>query len=287
MPEAIQDPTVIRLIISGLLVLGVFIVRRLAVRWILRDARIVHELQRRQLFWMRTAITVVFIIALLAVWGGHLQNLVLSLTAVMVAIVIATKELLMCLTGFLLRTTGKLFSVGDWIECNGLRGEVTDQTLLSTTLLEVEPAEYGYGYTGRNLNLPNSVFLTHPVQTSPFARSYVPHRFTVSVAAGIDPEAGLEWLSDELERICTPFREEATRLSDSIDCRLGVDVEGPEPFVSLGTEHTGELQYRARVFCPRDRAAAIEREVIANFLSALHRGHFSVPREGAEHDMAE
>lgn len=225
MLDSLQNPTLIRLILTGLLLVALFVVRHLAARWITGPSHILQEQQRRQLFWLRSGITVTFLLGLLLVWGGHLQNLVLSLTAVMVAVVIATKELLMCVSGFPMRTTGRLFSVGDWVECNGLRGEVTDHSLLSTTLLEVEPSTYGYGYTGRMLNLPNSLFLSHPVHTSPSARHYVPD---------------------------------------------------PEPFATVGTSDIGKVLYRIRIFCPRERTAALEGELTGRFLNALRSGRFSL-----------
>lgn len=276
MLDSLQNPTLIRLILTGLLLVALFVVRHLAARWITGPSHILQEQQRRQLFWLRSGITVTFLLGLLLVWGGHLQNLVLSLTAVMVAVVIATKELLMCVSGFLMRTTGRLFSVGDWVECNGLRGEVTDHSLLSTTLLEVEPSTYGYGYTGRMLNLPNSLFLSHPVHTSPFARHYVPHPFKITVEESHDTIAALEWIRDEAARICAPFMDEARRINENMERHLGVDVPDPEPFATVGTSDIGKVLYRIRIFCPRERTPALEGELTGRFLNALRSGRFSL-----------
>lgn len=282
MLELLQDPNVIRLIVTLLLVAAYFVARRIAFRWIVGDTHILQEQQRRLVSGVRVAISVVLVICLFVVWGAHLQNLLLSLTAVMVAIVIATKELLMCLTGFLLRTTGRLFAVGDWIECNGLRGEVADVTLLSTNLLEVEPPEYGYGYTGRSLMLPNSLFLSHPVQALPFARMYVQHRFTITVEPDLDADAALEWLRAEAVRVCVPFIEQIRQVNASMDRRLGIHVEGPDPFVTVGTTDDGKgLRFRLLIFCPRDQASAAEQDISRNFLRALREGMFASRGAGA------
>lgn len=273
--EMLREPFVIRLLSSAVLVLAIAGARFLVVRRIRGDAHILNEAQRRQLFYLRTLVTAGLIIGLVIIWAGQLQNLVLSLTAVMVAVVIATKELLMCLSGFLMRATGRLFSVGDWIECNGLRGEVTDQTLLSTSLLELEPPEQGYGYTGRNLNLPNSMFLSHPVHTSQFARQYVMHRFLLTLAeTTADPTAAAEWLRAEATRLCAPFLEEARRINETMDRRLGVDVAGPEPSVSVRTSELGNLQFRVWLFCPREQAKPLESELSGAFLSRLRAAEF-------------
>lgn len=279
MNALLHDPFILRVVGTVLVLLVAAAVRFLIVRRIKTGSHILQDIQRRQLFYLRTVLTVAVLIGLFLIWAGALQNLLLSLTAVMVAVVIATKELLMCLSGFLLRTTGRLFSVGDWIECNGLRGEVTDHMLLSTTLLELEPPGNGYGYTGRTLNLPNSVFLSHPVHVSPFARQYVVHRFLITlIDLKTDANAALEWLQARTERACAPFMEQAEQFNETMDRKLGVDIEGPEPFVTTGTSEIGNLRFQVRLFCPREQAASLEREISGDFLSAVRDGRIGETR---------
>jgi small-conductance mechanosensitive channel len=189
-----------------------------------------------------------------------------SLTAVVLAPVIAEKELLMCLSGSFLHAAGRLFSVGDWIECQDLRGELTDHALISATLLEVEPS--GYGCTGRRMTVPNSLFPTHPVRTSPFARRRVTHRFVITLETPVDAITAVDWLSTEAERALEPLIEDARRASRALDRRFGVNVEGPEPRVGVGTSDLGKQQFRAALFCPREQASALERDVTARFLTA-------------------
>lgn len=283
MLELLQNPNIIRGIITIALLITFFVLRLLAARWIRGEAHFLDEQRRRQLTGIRLAITVGLIICLFGVWGGHLQNLLLSLTAVMVAIVLATRELIMCVTGFLMRTTGRLFSIGDWIECNGMRGEVTDLTLLSTTLLEVESPEYGYGYTGRSLLLPNSIFLTHPVHAASFPLKYIQHRFTITVSAtrSFDPSAALSWLRNAANRVCAPLMDDAKQAAHSMNRRLGVQIEGPEPLVSVGTLADGSVVYRLLLFCPRDQANALEQKITRNFLNAVHGGQFAFQEAAA------
>ena len=277
----LENPVFLRVLASLLLVLGVFAVRHVLARRIVGADHILDEVDRRQLFYLRSAVTLAILVGLVIIWAGQLQNLVLSLTAVMVAVVIATKELLMCLSGFLLRTTGKLFSVGDWIECNGLLGEVTDHTLLSTVLLEGDPISAGHPYTGRTVMLPNSIFLSHPVRTAVVGRRFAVHRFPITLELPVDPGAGLECAQREAERAFEPYAEEARRVNDELDRRLGVDVAGPEPTVSLHTTDLGKMQFSVALFCPRTAAGELERAITAGFLGAAHAGELGAP---AVHD---
>lgn len=256
-------------------------VRFLVGRRIRAGATILGDEQRRQLFYLRSGLTAALLVGLLAIWLGQLGNALLSLTAVAVAVVIATKELLMCVSGFLLRTTGRLFSLGDWIECNGLRGEVADHTVLSTRLLEVEWAEHGYAYTGRTVTLPNSLFLTHPVRTATFARRFVLHRFRITLETPQDATAARAWLQARAEELCAPFADEARRQSDVIERELGVEVAGPEPAVALATTDLGKIQLAVELFCPTSQAAELEREITGGFLGAAAAGTFALPGDAA------
>lgn len=283
MLELLQNPHIARAVITAALLVTFLLVRYLAARWIRGDARILDEQQRRKLFTARTAITVALIICLFGIWGDYLQNLLLSLTAVTLAIVIATKELIMCIAGFVMRTTDRMFGIGDWIECNGLRGEVTDLTLLSTTLLEVESPEYGYGYTGRTLLLPNSMFLTHSVHAASFPRKFIQHRFAITVPAtrSFDPAAALSWLRNAANRVCEPIMEDARKVVDSMNRRLHIEIQGPEPLVTMGTMPEGSITYRVLIFCPRDQANALEQKITRNFLGAVHGGRFAFQEAAA------
>ncbi len=274
MLQLLQHPAIIRLIASVVLVTAVLIARHVFARWISGGTHMLNDLQRRQMFYLRSAVTASILVGLVVIWASALQNLLLSLTAVTLAVVIATKELLMCLSGFVMRTTNRLFSVGDWIECNGMRGEVADYTLMSTRILELESAEYGYGYTGRSLILPNSLFLTFPVYTSPPARHYVHHRFGITLEFPIEAAAGLDWLRQRTERLCAPYIDEGRELNQATDRRLGVDVAGPEPFVSVTTTDIGKIRYLVLLFCPIDKAPELERAIVSDFLRAAYAGQF-------------
>lgn len=272
MQEWLTDPLVARLFVTVLLIAAVAVARSVIARRIAHRENVPEERRRRDLFYMRSGLSLVLVIGLFMVWIGQIQSVLLSLTAVTVAIVIATKELLMCVSGFLLRTTGKLFSVGDWIECNGMRGEVTDLTLLSTTLLELDTGARGYGFTGRTFILPNSVFLSHPVHRENLGRNFVSHRFAVTLETPVNAPAAAEWLRQRAGDVCSAFLAEARAQRVKAERRLGVTLGDAEPAVTVTTTDIGKIQFQVALFCPAAKAVALEQEITADFLAAVHDG---------------
>ena len=54
------------------------------------------------------------LLGLAMIWAAQIQTLALSMFAVAAAIVVATKELIMCLSGSILRSVTKQYSIGDY-----------------------------------------------------------------------------------------------------------------------------------------------------------------------------
>lgn len=263
-------------VVATLVLVVIFVIgRRLVTRYVRGDAGVLDASRRRRVFYARSAFNLGMAVALLLLWLGHLQNIMLSLTAVTVAVVLATKELIMCVSGFMLRTGAGLYSVGDWIEVNGVRGEVSDYNLLSTTVLELSPPKKGHGYTGNVIVMPNSLFLTHPVRNERLGRHYVQHPVVVTVEAGLDVCAALAWWQTETAAACTDFADEARQVSLAVDRALSADVQGPAPVVHVGTTDGALVSFQVQLFCPAARAQALEVGLSSAFLSAVAAGRFA------------
>ncbi|KAA3652314.1 MAG: mechanosensitive ion channel family protein [Proteobacteria bacterium] len=263
-------------VVATLVLVVIFVIgRRLVTRYVRGDAGVLDASRRRRVFYARSAFNLGMAVALMLLWLGHLQNILLSLTAVTVAVVLATKELIMCVSGFMLRTGAGLYSVGDWIEVNGVRGEVSDYNLLSTTVLELSPPARGHGYTGNVIVMPNSLFLTHPVRNERLGRHYVQHPFSVTVDAGLDVGAALDWWRAAASSACADFADEARRVSMAVDRALSADVQGPVPVIHVGTTDGALLCFQVQLFCPASRAQALEVGLNSEFLTAVAAGRFA------------
>lgn len=74
---------------------------------------------------------------IISVWASTIAGFALSLAAVAGAVLIVSKELLMCVLGYLYITFVRPFKVGDLIEINQLHGRVIDIDIFATTLAEL------------------------------------------------------------------------------------------------------------------------------------------------------
>ena len=112
---------------SVLMVMALLVLRGVLLNlYLRRHPHYSIEEKRRSLVLSRNLTLILTIFGLAVIWATQIQTLALSMFAVAAAIVVATKELIMCLSVSILRSVTKQYSVGDYIEVNGLRGRVVD-----------------------------------------------------------------------------------------------------------------------------------------------------------------
>ncbi|MFT5604801.1 MAG: small-conductance mechanosensitive channel [Paracoccaceae bacterium] len=131
-----------------LLIVAVITLRALSWRFIRRIVN-AAELRRKWLVQSRNGLV---LLGLVIIWGEELRTLALSIVALAVAFVVATKELILCITGSIIKTASCSFDIGDRIQIKDYCGDVIDHNLLATTLLEVGLGKHPTTYrsTGDN-----------------------------------------------------------------------------------------------------------------------------------------
>ena len=185
-----QGPIRSEIIQSVLLIIGVLLVRTVILQTHFRRHPTMQiEDMRRWVVVSRNLTLIACLIGLISVWAAQIQTLALSMFAIAAAIVLATKELIMCLSGSLLRSLTKQYSVGDYIEIGGLRGRVVDINLFNTLMMQIGPNILVGQLSGKTVSFPNSLLLAQSVQRDNILGPYVIHTFDIPVPLAVDPDA--------------------------------------------------------------------------------------------------
>ncbi|MFT5527802.1 MAG: small-conductance mechanosensitive channel, partial [Pirellulaceae bacterium] len=268
-PSAIFDNSVAKGITSTvILILAIVILRWLASRWIRGNTRLPRELARKWIVTAKNLSFLILIAGLVVVWGEELRWLAVSLLAVAAATVIATKELIQCVSGSVLRATGHTFNIGDRIEVAGFRGDVIDMNLLTTTIIEIGPQQLTQQLTGRAVVLPNSMFLDKAVINESFTNDFVLHVFKV-------PVKGENWLEAEADLMAAattelaPYLPEARKYFEQFEKQKGMVAMPAEPKVTVVISKPGELELVVRLPVPARRKGRIEQSIIRQYLTAI------------------
>lgn len=265
-------------------VLIIVLLRTALVRLIVSRQSITVENRRRWLVNIRNGIIFALIIGLIIIWASELRHVALSLAAIAVAIVIATKELLLCFSGAFFRASTNAYTVGDCISVNELRGDVIDQNLFGTTILELGPGQNTRQYTGRTVILPNSLLLTHPVISETYMGEYIVHFITIPLSVRDDwrqAEAVLLRIAGEE---CAPFVEAARRHMVSLEKKHWIDTPSVDPRVTFYLHDPGIVKVLLRVPAPARKKGRVEQAIIRRFLEEYRfadaMNHPSMPLVG-------
>lgn len=224
------------------------------------------DMRRRWAAQVRNVALLILVLGMVFIWGAELRTLALSVVAIAAAIVIATKELIMCVSGTILKVSGRSFQIGDRIEIGAIRGDVIDQTLLTTTVLEVGPGTSIHQHSGRTVVLPNSLLLTVPVINETFSDEYVLHAFSVPLSEKLDWRKAEAALLSACQSECNAFLKEAEEHMNRFvrDQRLqSLDVA---PRVSVRLDDPERVLLLARIAVPARRKGRIEQSILRRFL---------------------
>ncbi len=253
---------------SALLLAVLLLVRSGFRRLIARSQRLPEEKALSLQILNRNFLVAALVVGLLWIWGRELKDLALSLAAIAVALVLATKELLLCLLGSVLRTSGDSFSVGDRIEVGTLRGDVVDHRLLTTTLLEVGP---GHQRTGRSLSVPNSIFLITPVINETFTKAYVLHLVKVCLKRDEEWRRAEHLFVEAATEVCAPYLEAARTHMGAMARRHSLQAPMVAPRIMTHFPDAEQVELTVRVPTPAREKGRIEQHILRRFFDKLDR----------------
>jgi len=259
-------------ITTVLLIAGVVLLRYFLSHFVRGKSEILDKEQRRWLNHINNGTTILVLLGLILIWTPQIHTFALSLTAFAVAVVLSTKELLMCITGGFLRATTKPFDIGDWITVDDLTGEVMRITTMATVVEEIDMAGETYQFTGQTIQIPNSKFLSINVENANFIKNHVYYDIPITVQyADLDPQKLMKQLQNITTKHFAPFRDEATKFNKKVEKVAAVDFADPEPQYFLKTTDSGHFVYTVRLFVPTLKAVQIGTSITQDFLSYVYK----------------
>lgn len=269
LPNFTVPDSILSLVVStAILVAAIILIRSLTARYIRRNVASA-ELRRKWLVNSRNGLLLLLLLGLAVIWGNELRTLALSIVAIAVAFVVATKELILCLTGSFLKSGASAFNLGDRIQIKDFRGDVIDQNLLATTIMEVGPGKSMHQRTGRMIVIPNALFVAEPIVNESFTQKYGFHVFSVPFKREDDWNAASQAFLEAARRRCAPFIEQAREHMGRIGELQGLGIPPVEPRVTLHIPSATEVHLVIRLPVPAGQRSTIEQEILQEVLSGL------------------
>jgi small-conductance mechanosensitive channel len=253
-------------LLATLIVVAAVVIANLLISAMLRGrTRMSREIKLRASVFWRNSSLLAAALALLFVWRTELRAAALSLAALSVALVLAGKELLTSTLGYIHRTTSGSFRFGDVIEIGGVKGEVIDQTLLSTTVLEMSEE---HQFTGRTVQFPNSFYVIHPLKNHSRIGDYQLGILVVPLAAGAELDAARRRLEEAASAVCSAFVAPAEAALRELEGEQFVVMPSADPRVTLRMVDANKMNLILRYPCPAKQRTRTEQAILARYLAA-------------------
>lgn len=163
---------------------------------------------RQQLVLIKNVIILTAVCLIIMIWATKIVGIALSLSAFAMALVLSTKELIMCITGYTMFALSRPFNVGDHIELSGVQGLVIDVDLLNLTLSETNGS---HQITGKSIILPNSVLLTAVISNNSGLNAYVVSNLRLAVPYATPRAKFTQVAIDIASEICEPWSQDSLR----------------------------------------------------------------------------
>jgi small-conductance mechanosensitive channel len=256
---------------SLILLITIVITRILVVRWISRNHALSMEAKRRWVVTTRNSMVFAFVIGLVVIWAHELQAFAVSIVALAAALVLATKELILCWSGAALRVGSKSYSVGDRIHIAGYRGVVLDHDVFATKLLEIGPGQSAHLYTGRVAIFPNSLLLTNALVKENPEQDYGLYTLVVPLAVDQGWQRAERTLLEAAKAECEPFMQEAARHMKLLEQANLLEAPSPEPRITIQLPEPGKMHLVLRFPAPDRGRSRVEQAILRRYLVEMNR----------------
>jgi small-conductance mechanosensitive channel len=264
--QFIQSDEIFRhIVVSVILFVSLSIFRFFILRKISQSKKIPINDRRQWIVSVKTVFLFILMIGVIVIWARELQTFAVSLVAVAAALVLAFKEVIMNMSGYFSRVSAKPFSIGDRIEVGGHRGDVIDQNLFFTKILEIGPGQITNQYTGRSVNIPNSLFLTQSIINESFTEDYTLHVFIVPILIENKLLDHQRKLLECCQHVCAQYIHQARLVFEQFGRVQAIETPSVEPRVHIRFLDKDTAELVARVPAKTAFKGRIEQEILKEF----------------------
>ena len=245
----LQHQIVLHLILRSLVVILVILLAMLACDALVRYLMAGPAMERRRMATLRSVLEIgvqaVGVVFILLVMFGAPRETPTILGLATAALTIALQDYILAFLGWFVLIGKKGIHVGDWVEINGVNGEVAEIGLMTTTLLETGGlAEQGHP-TGRRISFMNGFAIRGQYFNFSTAGQWMWDEISIDAAADADIHAVIS----EVQKAAVEETQENSRLAEQ-EWKHAMRGEGfsrfsAEPVVNVRPSGSGvELQLR-------------------------------------------
>jgi len=255
----------------------VLIVITLAIRSVILSRLAAKEgidatIRRRWIVATRNTVFLIIFGIIIIVWLEQLRTVAATVVVIAAAIVIATKEFLLNVIGYIYQMVNKFVDVGDRVDVEGVRGDIIDKDWLGMTLMEIGSGEKSNQYTGLTVYIPNAKLLSATVKNETrLWGDYVFHLITIPIQ-GFETWQKAEYaLLQSAKDVCEPYLENAKQSMTLLSQHHSLLPPSVDPRVNIQIPEPGKINLILRLPVPTRQRGRLEQDVMRRFLRLMEK----------------
>ena len=264
------DRTFVRdVLITFVFIFTLILTRAMVRKAILQRHSLEPETKRRWLGSLRNTALIILAFGIIMIWGHEIESFAVSLVAVAAAFVLATREMLLCILGSVYRTTNDLCRIGDWIEINGIKGQVIDMTLFSINLVESSQSNSDKSTVGRAITIPNSMVFSQAVFNETRLGNFATQTVHIKLERDDNWQLAEQILLDAGNAIISEYAEKMARNAHKMTNNFALEPPLQHAQVRVLMDDINHLSLHLQLPVPLGKSAKIEQRVLREFLSKM------------------
>lgn len=210
----------------------------------------------------RNGIWVTAVLIILALWSNQITGFLISLAAIGGALLIVSKELILCLWGALIISLNKPLRIGSVVEIGPYTGQLVNTGFLTFDLMEIGPSRK---QTGRLLQVPNALLLSEPLKNLSTYGLYGIHLIDFHFEPQVNLNAAETLVLELATKAGKSWIDKAHQHFQTIEKDSFVDLPKAHPEVFWTSVNEKCLRMTLRFACPLSKRGQLEKEIVQQF----------------------
>lgn len=267
MQEILQNELSRNAILAAIIIIVVIILVRIAQRLIARygdDPQKIFRASRS----IRRAGAFVSVLVVVILFSPRSSDLLVLLTVMGAGTVIALREVLLSVAGWIRISVLSSYRDGDRIEINGVIGDVVDIRMMRTTVMEIRGWVDADQSTGRLVHIPNSWIFEHALFNFSRSFNFIWNELPMTITFSSDWRAARDIMVRFAEESAAIIEQQARKEIHQLSREFLVHYSILTPFVYVRVVENG-IQLTLRYLCEVRKRRGSEHALAVSILDAF------------------
>ncbi len=211
---------------------------------------------------------VLIILLVLGIYNDRLGGIAVALGVASVGIAFALQEVIASIAGWIAIMAGDFYRPGDRVQVGGIKGDVIDQGILRTTVMELGDWIDADLYNGRIVRIANSFVFKEPVFNYSADFPFLWNEIKIPIKFGSDYDRARELLKDIADRITGEYAIDSQKYWDEMVREYAIENASLDTKVTLIITDNW-VEYTVRYVVNFRKRRTVQDELFSEILRAI------------------